>query len=210
MVFILLLLLSLLIHSVARPFVSLSVFSIVGCAQWCRPSKEDEFTTGKLTNNSLERHKNHHTTFHSELYMRLCFCVLVLKKKSRHWWSLILCLIICLEMKDRTILQLLNITHLEEEEESILIILCPKGYIYNIASASMAHGTSWKRGQKDCEKLQYQEVCCKTAFPRNGCLNKTRTVKTSIEKFVWSGENFIESCPRRRTWPTNDYWEKDN
>ena len=148
MVFILLLLLSLLIHSVARPFVSLSVFSIVGCAQWCRPSKGDEFTTGKLTNNSLERHKNHHTAFHSELYMRLCFCVLVLKKKSLHWWSLILCLIICLEMKDRTILQLLSITHLEEEEENILIILWIR-----LQHSFWIYG-SWNNMEEGAERLR--------------------------------------------------------
>lgn len=71
---------------------------------------------------------------------------------------------------------------------------------------------SWNITEEGAERLrepQYQEVCCKTASPRNGCLNKTRTVKTSMEKFVWKGENFIESCPRQRTWPTNDYWEKE-
>lgn len=58
-------------------------------------------------------------------------------------------------------LQLLNITHLEGEEESILIILCPKGYFYNIASEFMAHGTSRKRGQKDCESHNTRKFAVK-------------------------------------------------
>lgn len=51
-------------------------------------------------------------------------------------------------MKDGPISQLRKVSNLKGKEKSILKMLCLNGYIYNISSASKAHGTSQKRGQK--------------------------------------------------------------
>ena len=51
-------------------------------------------------------------------------------------------------MKDGPISQLRKVSNLKGKEKSILKMLCLSGYIHNISSASKAHGTSQKRGQK--------------------------------------------------------------
>lgn len=63
----------------------------------------------------------------------------------------------------------------------------PRGYVYITAHVSTAQGAWHKRGGKSV-RAEDQGVCCETYYLRNACINKSRTVATSIDILIWKGK----------------------
>lgn len=57
-------------------------------------------------------------------------------------------------------------------------------FVAQLLHLCMAQGTPWKRGWKDCKEPEYQEVHCEIASLRNGCINKTQPMMTSIDMLM--------------------------